>query len=83
MRDLLQTCDGSSHLDLNEGELSHYRPSYRYLTHTLKVLGRNPRPDLPGVDRPEGVAAVREAEQAWLSPSRRFTAPLTRQPGNV
>ena len=69
LRDLLQTCNGSSHLNLNEGELSRYRSSYRYLTHTLTVLGRKPRHDLPGVDRPEGVAALREAEQAWLTSS--------------
>lgn len=69
MRDLLQPCNGSDRLDLDEGELSGYRASYRYLTHTLKVLGRNPRHDLPGVDMPEGIAALRRAEQAWLRQS--------------
>ena len=66
IRDLLQPCNGADRLGLDEDELSRYRSSYRYLTHTLKVLGRNPRQDLPGTDRPETVAALREAEQAWL-----------------
>ncbi len=66
IRDLLKPCNGSDRLDLDEEELCRYRPSYRYLTHTLKVLGRNPRHDLPGMDLSETVAAVREAEQVWL-----------------
>ena len=66
IRDLLQPCNAVDRLDLDEVELARYRPSYRYLTHTLKVLGRDPRNDLPGMDRPESVAALREAEQAWL-----------------
>ena len=69
IRDLLQPCNGSDRLGLDEDELSRYRSSYRYLTHTLKVLGRNPRQDLPGMDRPEAVAALREAEEVWLRQS--------------
>ncbi len=70
IRDFLQPCNGSDRLDLNEAELAQYRPSYRYLTHTLKVLGRDPRNDLPGTDRPDSIAVLREAEQAWLQQSR-------------
>ena len=66
IRDLLQPCNGSDRLDLDEEELARYRPSYRYLTHTLKVLGRTPRHDLPGMDIPDSVAVLREGEQAWL-----------------
>ena len=66
IRDLLQPCNGSDRLDLDEAELSRYRSSYRYLTHTLKVLGRKPRHDLPGMDMPDTVVALRRAEQVWL-----------------
>ena len=66
IRDLLQPCNGSDRLGLDEDDLSLYRSSYRYLTHTLTVLGRNPRQDLPGMDMPETVAGLRKAEQAWL-----------------
>ena len=66
IRDLLQPCNPNQQLTLNEAELSTYRPSYRYLTATLKYLGRNPQHDLPGYDRPETVAALREAEKLWL-----------------
>ena len=65
-RDLLQSCTPGDSLQLDERDLSGYRQSYRYLTHTLKTLGRQPSHDLPGVDRPETVAALREAETAWL-----------------
>ena len=66
IRDLLQPCNPSERLTLNEAELSTYRPSYRYLTYTLKYLGREPKDNLPGFDRPETVAALREAERLWL-----------------
>ena len=66
VRDLLQPCNPTHLLTLDEGALATYRSSYRYLTYTLKVLGREPKDDLPGMDRPETVAALREAESDWL-----------------
>ena len=79
IRDLLQPCDGSGRLNLHESELAGYRPSYRYLTHTLTVLGRDPRSDLPGMDWPESVVVLRKAEHAWLgqahSVARRMNLP--------
>ena len=69
LRDLLQPCGPSERLDLNDGELSAYRQSYRFLTYTLRVLGRVTSHDLPGVDQPERAAALLNAEQAWLSES--------------
>ncbi len=66
IRDYMQACDPSQRLVLDEAELASYRPSYRYLTATLTYLGRDPQHDLPGVDRPETVTALREAEKAWL-----------------
>ena len=67
IRDLLQPCNPSQTLTFNEAELSTYRPSYRYLTYTLKYLGRHPSDDLPGLDRPESVSALRKAERLWLN----------------
>ena len=67
IRDLLQPCSPSHRLGLDELELSTFRDSYRYLTHTLKVLGRDPKHDLPGVDRPESIAALRKEEELWLA----------------
>ena len=66
LRDLLQPCNPSQSLVLDEVELSTYRPSYRYLTATLKYLGREPKDDLPGYDRPETVATLLENERHWL-----------------
>ncbi len=66
IRDMLQPCNPDQQLSLNEAELATYRPSYRYLTATLKYLGRDPKHDLPGFDQPETVVALREAEQTWL-----------------
>ncbi len=66
IRDLLQPCNPSQTIALDGAELSAYRPSYRYLSYTLKYLGRQPNQTLPGFDLPDTVAALREAEQRWL-----------------
>ena len=66
IRDMLQPCNPNQQLTLDETELATYRPSYRYLTATLKYLGRDPKHDLPGFDRPETVATLRAAEEDWL-----------------
>ena len=66
IRDMLQPCNPGQQLRLDDAELATYRSSYRYLTATLKYLGRDPKHDLPGSDRPETVMALREAEEAWL-----------------
>ena len=66
IRDFLQPCNPNQHVPLDEAELATYRPSYKFLTATLKYLGRQPTDDLPGVDRPETVEALRAGERAWL-----------------
>lgn len=66
IRDMLQPCNPGQTLTLDKAELATYRPFYRYLTATLKHLGRNPSHDLPGIDRPETVDALLAAETAWL-----------------
>jgi len=64
--DMLQACNPSRMPVLDEAELGRYRPSYRYLSY---ILARSPNPpsgDLPGIDRPETVVALRACETAWL-----------------
>lgn len=66
IRDQMSPCDTGQVLKLDEAKLRSFRQSYRYLSYRLAALGMNPRDDLPGVDRPETVAAVRAAELQWL-----------------
>ena len=74
LRALLQPCNPDQHLTIDESELSSYRPSYRYLTATLKYLGREPKDDLPGYDRPETVAALLRGENDWLQQTAQSVA---------
>ncbi len=66
IRDLLQPCNPNQRVVLDEAELATYRQSYRFLTATLKYLGRDPKNDLPGIDLPETVEALRAGETLWL-----------------
>jgi hypothetical protein len=66
IRDLLQPCNPGQTLSLDDLELAAYRSSYRYLSYTLKYLGRQPSQTLPGSDRPDTVADVRATERGWL-----------------
>ena len=52
---------------LDESRLALYRPSYRYLSYMLASRGAVPLDNLPGVDRPETVAALRAGELKWLA----------------
>ena len=47
--------------------LKTFRSPYRFLTCNLTNLGIPVRDDLPGIDQPEVVAAMRAAEIAWLN----------------
>ena len=69
IRDLLQPCNPNLQVVLDEAEVAAYRPSYRFLTATLKYLGRKPKSDLPGVDQPGTAEALRKAEHMWLRES--------------
>ncbi|WP_139114806.1 nuclear transport factor 2 family protein [Rhizorhabdus dicambivorans] len=66
IRDLIMACNPSSRLVLDQAQLDSHRQSYRYLSYLLKRDGLSPRDDLPGADRPETVAALREQEALWL-----------------
>ncbi len=69
IRDLLQPCNPNLQIVLDQAEIASYRPSYRFLTATLKYLGRKPKSDLPGVDQPGTAEALRKAEHVWLNQS--------------
>lgn len=53
-------------LDLDPQEFASYRSSYRCLAWYLDRDGTAIAADLPGDDRPAGVAGVYAAERAWL-----------------
>ncbi len=66
IRDTLIPRDPNKVPKLDEGKLRGFRPSYRYLSYILTAGGSPAHNDLPGVDRPEMIAALRAAERAWL-----------------
>jgi hypothetical protein len=51
---------------IDETVLATFRPSYKYLSYVIHATGRHINDDLPGIDRPESVLALREADRAWL-----------------
>jgi hypothetical protein len=66
IRDTLIPRDPSKVPKLDEEKLRQFRPSYRYLCYILTADGSPAQNDLPGVDQPEGVAALRATEREWL-----------------
>lgn len=66
VRGLLQPCNPARRPVIDEADLAGRRPSYRYLSYILAKNGIPARDDLPGVDRPESVIALRAAEAEWL-----------------
>ncbi len=67
IRDELGPRDPGQLLKLDPNRLNRYRESYRYLSYILTASGRPCYDDLPGVDRPETVAAVRASARAWMA----------------
>jgi len=67
IRDELQACNPVQIPEIDEQKLNGFRPSYRHLSYILEAQGRPLRDDLPGVDRPETVAALRAADRDWLA----------------
>ena len=66
IRDLISPCNPGQVPHLDPVELDRYRVSYRFTSHHLSKLGLEPKDDLPGVDRPETVIALRQGERDWL-----------------
>ena len=67
IRDYLVPCNPSETPVINSRDLLAYRPAYRYLSYILARSPHAPRDDLPGIDRPETVDAVRASQTRWLS----------------
>lgn len=53
--------------ELENDQLAGYRAPYRYLAYLLAETGKSARPDLPGIDRPDLMRRLFEAETAWLA----------------
>ena len=69
IRDILLPCNPSRTPTIPAAELEKYRLSYRYLSYVLARSDHPARDDLPGIDRPDLVASLRETERAWLTGS--------------
>lgn len=66
IRDLLVPVNPNNAPKIDEAEAARYRLSYRYLSYFFARTEHPAKDDLPGVDRPESVAALREGEKKWL-----------------
>jgi hypothetical protein len=66
IHDLIVPLNPSTPPRVARKDLENYRRSYRRLCHMLVNHGLPARDDLPGVDKPETVAALVAAEKAWL-----------------
>lgn len=66
IRDTLVPRDPNKVPKLDADRLREFRSSYRYLSYILTAAGSSAHNDLPGVDRPEIVVALRAGERAWL-----------------
>ncbi len=67
VRDLLLPCNPNKVPKIDDAEIAKYRLSYRYESLVFAHAGRPVHDDLPGIDRPETVSAVRAADAAWLA----------------
>ncbi|WP_109808469.1 nuclear transport factor 2 family protein [Sphingosinithalassobacter portus] len=66
LRDLMQPLDPNRIPQLDEDLLAGLRPSYRCLAYAMAKLGRPASATLPGIDRPDLVQSLIDAERAWL-----------------
>ncbi len=66
LRDTLHPLDPSRMPGLDRDLLASLRPSYRHLAYVTEKLGRPASPTLPGIDRPDLVQPLIDAERAWL-----------------
>ena len=66
IRDMLIPCDPSRVPKIDQAKLATYRSSYQFEAYYFASLGRPTSDSLPGIDRPETVAAVRASDTAWL-----------------
>ncbi|MFO1014617.1 MAG: nuclear transport factor 2 family protein [Caulobacteraceae bacterium] len=52
---------------LDSAQLASYRETYRFLAYLLAQSGKAARPDLAGIDRPDLMKRLHDAEAAWLA----------------
>jgi hypothetical protein len=69
LSDMLLPRNPSRVPQIDDDMLRTFRPSYKYLSYIITKSGRTIQDDLPGIDRPESVSALRAAEQQWLEGS--------------
>lgn len=67
LRDGLAVVNPSERVVLDAAKLAAYRPTYRFLSYLLAHAGQQPRPDLPGIDRPQTVKPLLDNDDAWLA----------------
>uniref|UniRef100_UPI003F494CD4 nuclear transport factor 2 family protein n=1 Tax=Cupriavidus yeoncheonensis TaxID=1462994 RepID=UPI003F494CD4 len=67
LRDGLAVVNPSEPVAIDAAKLAAYRPTYRFLSYLLAHAGQQPRPDLPGIDRPETVQPLLDSDDAWLA----------------
>lgn len=79
VRDMLTPCNPSRVPAINEEELSRYRRSYRYESYIFARMAHPVSDDLPGMDRPDTVTALRAGETAWLEGA----ADAVKRPGST
>ena len=61
--------DPAQRIDLDAARLARFRKSYALLAYVEEERGGTINPDLPGIDRPETIDAVRARDDAWLTAS--------------
>jgi hypothetical protein len=67
IRDTLEACNPAQVPVIDLNKLAGFRSSYKHLSYLISARGAPVRNDRAGVDRPDLVAALRAAEQAWLN----------------
>ncbi|NIE66039.1 hypothetical protein F3J17_19395 [Burkholderia sp. Ax-1719] len=67
IRDTLEACNPAQVPVIDLNKLAGFRSSYKHLSYLISARGGPVRNDRAGVDRPDLVAALRAAEQAWLN----------------
>lgn len=66
VRDTIMPCNPAKVPHIDDAEAARYRRSYRYLSYLFARTEHPARDDLPGIDKPETVVAIRAADAAWL-----------------
>jgi hypothetical protein len=66
IHDLIIPLNPSLVPQIDPAAVTSFRPAYRYLSYLLSQRGHPTRDDLPGMDKPETVNNLIDADEAWL-----------------